>query len=115
VAEKTLQCPFCPDKAYSSQYYYDKHMARKHPPVEGSKEAEPVVEVPEKPKGPERREYVCVTPCWHNGTLYKKGRTAWFAGNYPKDPDGNLRHFEPLDPGAPRPVMEEPLVTVTPE
>ncbi len=68
-----------------------------------------------KPKGPERKEYYCVVPCWHNGTLYKKGQTAWFAGNYPKDLDGNLTHFEPLDPREPPPVMEPPVVTVTPQ
>jgi len=114
VADEKLQCPFCPDKVYTSQYYYDKHMARKHPPGEGVREAGPMEE-PMPAKRPERREYVCITPCWHNGILWKKGRTAWFAGNYPKDREGNLMHFEPLDPREPRPVMEPPLVTVTPQ
>jgi hypothetical protein len=90
-------------------------MAKKHGDTEeGAKQPEPV-EASMPAKKPERKEYVCVTPCWHNGILYKRGRTAFFVNNYPKDKDGNLRHFEPLNPSAPRPAMEPPLVTVTPQ
>lgn len=84
-----------------------------HERAKHGKAKKPKVEV--KPKVPERQEYVCINPCWHNGRLYKRGRTAFFADNYPKDPDGNLRHFELLHPDAPRPVMAEPIVTVTPQ
>ncbi len=106
-----LQCPFCPKK-YKSQRHYYNHIASKHPSGEATVEEPQAAGMPAKP---ERQEYVCGTPCWHNGTRYRKGQYAWFAGNYPKDRDGNLRHFEPLNPGAPRPEMEPPLVTVTPQ
>lgn len=36
--------------------------------------------------------FICITPCWHNGTRYKRGDTLK-GGEPPKDAEGNIRHF----------------------
>lgn len=41
--------------------------------------------------------YVCTDKCFHNGSLYRKGQIAVFGDNFPKDKDGNIRHFVPVD------------------
>ena len=64
-------------------------------------------------KKPEPKQYVCVVPCWHLGRKWRKGRTATFTDDFPKDSKGNLRHFEELAPGIPPPEPEEEVVTVT--
>jgi hypothetical protein len=41
--------------------------------------------------------YVCTDKCFHNGSLYRKGQIAVFGDDFPKDKDGNIRHFVPAD------------------
>jgi len=63
-----------------------------------------------------RREYVCTTKCFHKGIPYTRGRTAWFSkGEYPMDHNGNIRHFELIDPAVPPLQPPEGLVAVNKE
>ena len=110
MADEKLQCPFC-EKSYKRRDYYEAHIASKHG-SEGQQEG-PIAQPPAAKSTGQPKEYVCMKPCWHQGVKYNKGRTAWFTDDYPKDTKGNLIHFEELSPGAPRPAVEEGVVTVS--
>lgn len=44
-------------------------------------------------------KYECITPCWHDGSKYKKGDVATFkAGEGPRDKKGLIRHFVLIEP-----------------
>lgn len=43
------------------------------------------------------KRYICTDKCFHNGSLYRKGQIAVFGDDYPKDKEGNIRHFVPVD------------------
>ena len=55
------------------------------------------------------KSYQCIRPCFFRGKLWEIGQTAMFEdGEWPKDKDGRIRHFEPIEPLSPPPI-EEPL------
>jgi hypothetical protein len=75
------------------------------PPKKSSTQAKPV--------RVKRREYVCVTPCWHLNVKWKKGRRAKFADDeLPRDKHGNMIHFEEVDPFEPPTPPPEEVVKV---
>jgi hypothetical protein len=43
------------------------------------------------------KRYICTDKCFHNGSLYRKGDLAVFGDDFPKDKEGNIRHFELAD------------------
>ena len=55
------------------------------------------------------KSYQCIRPCFFRGKLWEIGQTAMFEdGEWPRDKDGRIRHFELIEP-LPPPPIEEPL------
>ena len=55
------------------------------------------------------KSYQCIRPCFFRGKLWEIGQTAMFKdGEWPRDKDGRIRHFELIEP-LPPPPIEEPL------
>ena len=45
------------------------------------------------------KSYQCIRPCFFRGKLWEIGQTAMFEdGEWPKDKDGRIRHFELIEP-----------------
>ena len=58
------------------------------------------------------KSYQCIRPCFFRGKLWEIGQTAMFEdGEWPKDKDGRIRHFELIEP-LPPPLIEEPLPSI---
>ena len=54
------------------------------------------------------KSYQCIRPCFFRGKLWEIGQTAMFEdGEWPRDKDGRIRHFELIEPLPPPPI--EPL------
>ena len=54
------------------------------------------------------KSYQCIRPCFFRGKLWEIGQTAMFEdGEWPRDKDGRIRHFELIEPLSPPPI--EPL------
>ena len=52
------------------------------------------------------KSYQCIRPCFFRGKLWEIGQTAMFEdGEWPRDKDGRIRHFEPIEP-LPSPPIE---------
>ncbi len=81
-------------------------------PDEMGVDAKDVEEQKPEPKPVIRRRFVCTKKCFHNKTLYHRGRTAKFhrPEDGPQDKEGNLVNFEEIFPGD---TINVPLVGVT--
>jgi len=54
------------------------------------------------------KPYQCIRPCFFEGRLWEIGQTAMFnEGEWPKDKNGKIRHFVPIEPPAPVHAPEE--------
>ena len=64
-----------------------------------------------RPAGP--KDYLCVVPCWHMGTRYRKGQTVKFREDQlPRNKQGEMVHFQLMSPSSPPPVVENGPVIV---
>lgn len=52
-------------------------------------------------------QYICTTKCWHKGSLYRPGQMVTFGPDgFPKDKEGNLLHFIPVEQAKPVQIEE---------
>jgi hypothetical protein len=63
--------------------------------------------------GADRKEYVCIRPCWHGGSRWRKGEIALFADDeLPRSNKGEIVHFEPVGNTVPVPTVDPRTPTV---
>jgi hypothetical protein len=113
--DQTLFCPVCSKECKGKRglrahsRVHDRDMAAK-PQVDEKPAAAPKATPEIEPK-----KYVCKKKCFHNGRLYRRGMYYYFTDDYPKDKEGNMLHFEEVDPDNPPPPPEMSGVIVNEE
>jgi len=76
---------------------------------------DPVIEPKAVSRKNEPKKYVCTKKCFHNGRLHRRGNYYYFTDDYPVDKEGNMLHFEEVDPTKPLPLPEMSGVIVNRE